>query len=91
MHDMSENRRDEALRLTIEARFDLRLPPDIGIFKNVWIADDEKIMRLIALARVGWIEIDHAAKLSARYINDETFKERVKSMLAAAPKPGEGE
>jgi hypothetical protein len=88
---MTESARDEALRLAREAGFFPDISNDPNSPPSWWAAGhDPQFARLIALARVGWIEIDHAARLSARYIDDENFKERVKSMLAAAPKPEEG-
>jgi hypothetical protein len=83
---VTESARDEALRLAREAGIGSPVPGS----KNAWVLIPDELVRLIALARVGWIEIDQAAKLSARYIDDENFRERVKSMLAAAPKPEEG-
>jgi hypothetical protein len=65
---MTESARDEALRLAREAGFDLHWPaePEVGLFRDGWVADGDQIIKLISLARVGWIEIDKAAELAAR-------------------------
>jgi hypothetical protein len=77
---MTESAREEALRLAREAGFDLHWPrePEVGVFKNGWVAEDEQIERLIALARQRprWV-----------WVPEEPTREMLLKMEAAGPNP----
>jgi hypothetical protein len=102
---VSESARDEALRLLHEAGFEQLADKDDDPMcsdpREAWIGSTYRTERLIALARQrsGWVWVPEKgsdAIFAAGMSYDSRFTRLLveamwKSMLAAAPKPEEGE